>query len=219
MVDGEHGLPRVSRPPEVHVRRHMFRRGRARPGRRVRRGGGEHRPVRAASRGRGSGVAAALVRGDRRGAHAGGDRVDGVRRHDGPDTQSAARPHRSARSSPATTATIPWPDYERALRLGRLLEQCPNEERIDLDGSGVRDALAAVNEAFATVRGTVDKIDVGERGDDPGQRKQRVLRLVDSTRRRPRLRGSGDHHRRRRVGRPAQPGDAARAARGARRRG
>ncbi len=69
---------------------------------------------------------------------------------------------------------------ERAQRLGRLLEQCPNEERIDLDATGVREALAAVNEAFATLRGTVDRIDPGEH--DAGQRKQRVLRLIDSTR-------------------------------------
>ncbi|HEY1741239.1 MAG TPA: ATP-dependent DNA helicase, partial [Acidimicrobiia bacterium] len=71
---------------------------------------------------------------------------------------------------------------ERAQRLGRLLEQCPNEERIDLDGTGVRDALAAVNEAFATVKGTVDRIDLADQSADTGQRKQRVLRLIDSTR-------------------------------------
>ncbi len=69
---------------------------------------------------------------------------------------------------------------ERAQRLGRLLEQCPHEERIDLDATGVREALAAVNEAFASVRSTVDGIDV--EGADLGQRKQRVLRLIDSTR-------------------------------------
>jgi ATP-dependent DNA helicase DinG len=71
---------------------------------------------------------------------------------------------------------------ERAQRLGRLLEQCPNEERIDLDGTGVRDALAAVNEAFAALKGTVDRIDLSDAGGDAGQRKQRVLRLIDSTR-------------------------------------
>ncbi len=69
---------------------------------------------------------------------------------------------------------------ERSMRLGMLLNECRNESRLDLDATGVRGALSGINEEVAALRETIAKVDVAD--SDDTQRKQRVVRLLDSTR-------------------------------------
>jgi ATP-dependent DNA helicase DinG len=69
---------------------------------------------------------------------------------------------------------------ERSIRLGMLLNECRNEAPVDLDQTGLRSALNGIAEAVGALRDTTNKVDPGEH--DASQRKQRVLRLLDSTR-------------------------------------
>jgi ATP-dependent DNA helicase DinG len=69
---------------------------------------------------------------------------------------------------------------ERARRWDELLRGCPNEQRVDLDGAGLRAALLALNESLASVRESITKVTPAP--GDAALKQQRVLRLVESTR-------------------------------------
>ncbi len=69
---------------------------------------------------------------------------------------------------------------ERARRWDELLRQQPNEQRVDLDGAGLRPALMVLNDQLAALSAAVSQVTAA--AGDAALKQQRLLRLITSTR-------------------------------------